>query len=312
MKNKVKSVSVLFIISVVSAFSLSFVYEKTKPIIEEGAKKQIEEALVEVFGDSTVQFETVKSDTLWKAYRGDTCVGIVYRYAKKGYSGTIRPIVGVDSTGRIIKVKFPKEGLTETPGLGMKITEEWFQEQFSGLCEDGIWLKKDKDSGKIDAITAATISSRAATSAIREGLTKYKTYLSGDLIKECKWYTDDIERLSGEKDLEEVIDDRLWKSGEQWLYLFYGEGFVSSVGVVVSVINDTIQGIHIQTPEEGMEETPGCGTMIADAAFEEKFIGVYINEIDELDHVSGATVSSDAVKKAIKEGYKELVKRSEK
>jgi len=55
---------------------------------------------------------------------------------------------------------------TETPGLGSKITEEAFTGQFIGLETGDVALSKD--GGRIDAITGATISSRAVTEAIQE------------------------------------------------------------------------------------------------------------------------------------------------
>ncbi|MCK4571993.1 hypothetical protein KAT89_03615, partial [candidate division WOR-3 bacterium] len=63
MKNKVREVSVLFIVASVSAFLLSFVYKNTKPVIEEYASKTLNENLLKAFPDSQVHFETVKNDT---------------------------------------------------------------------------------------------------------------------------------------------------------------------------------------------------------------------------------------------------------
>ncbi|GAI74042.1 unnamed protein product, partial [marine sediment metagenome] len=67
---------------------------------------------------------------------------------------------------------------TETPGLGNKITEEPFTEQFLGLGVDGIALSRD--GGEIDAITGATISSRAVTSAVQERMFEIIEILSGE------------------------------------------------------------------------------------------------------------------------------------
>ncbi|MBM3709310.1 MAG: FMN-binding protein [Actinobacteria bacterium] len=59
---------------------------------------------------------------------------------------------------------------TETPGLGTRITEISFTDQFKGLGLEDISLSKD--GGKIDAITGATISSRAVTNAVRDEIEK--------------------------------------------------------------------------------------------------------------------------------------------
>ncbi len=308
MKNKVREVAVLFTVAIVSAFLLSFVYKETRPVILEYASKQLSGNLFRVFSDSTVKFETVKNDTLWRVYKGDSLVGIIFRNGKQGYSSIIRPIVGVNSTGKIIKIMIPQEGLSETPGLGMKVTEEWFEQQFSGLTLDDLWLKVDDENGKVDGITAATISSRATTEAVREGLIKFKDYLPFDILTGGKWYSDDVIRLGGVEELEEIIEDKLWKGDDIFIYLSYEEGFISPVGVVVSVRNDTVLKIHIQHPEEGMGETTDLGTRVSEDEFENRFRGVHIGKIDEVDALSGATMTSRAVKEAIKSGYEEFIK----
>jgi len=308
MKNKVREVAVLFTVAIVSAFLLSFVYKETRPVILEYASKQLSGNLFRVFSDSTVRFETVKNDTVWRVYKGDNLVGIIFRNGKQGYSSIIRPIVGVNSTGKIIKIMIPQEGLSETPGLGMKVTEEWFEQQFSGLTLDDLWLKVDDENGKVDGITAATISSRATTEAVREGLIEFKDYLPFDILTGGKWYSDDVIRLGGVEELEEIIEDKLWKGDDIFIYLSYEEGFISPVGVVVSVRNDTVLEIHIQSPEEGMGETPDLGTRVSEDEFENRFRGVHIGKIDEVDALSGATMTSRAVKEAIKSGYEEFIK----
>jgi electron transport complex protein RnfG len=65
----------------------------------------------------------------------------------------------------------------ETPGLGTKITEPEFKEQFTGKNPGEFILKVKKDGGQVDAITAATISSRAFCDAIQRA---YNTIQKGD------------------------------------------------------------------------------------------------------------------------------------
>jgi RnfABCDGE-type electron transport complex G subunit len=308
MKSKIREVSVLFTIAVLSAFLLSFVYKNTKPVIDEYAAKMLNDNLLEVFPDSTVYFKTIKNDTLWHIYKGEDIVGVIFRNGKQGYSSVIRPIVSVDSMGKIIKIMIPKEGLSETPGLGMKITEDWFQEQFSGLTKDKLWLKMDNENGELDGVTAATISSRAAIDAVREGIIKYRDYIPKFMPSESMWYNEYIAQFAGVEKVEEIITEKLWKSGNKFIYLSYSEGFISEVEVLVSLRNDTILSIHVQRPEEGMEETPGYGTMAASLDFENRFNNVYMGDLNKVDAVSGATMTSDAVKDAIRFGYDEYIK----
>ncbi|MEA1912583.1 MAG: FMN-binding protein [candidate division WOR-3 bacterium] len=307
MKKRVRQVLVLFLVGIISPFLLSFVYRETKPVIERTKKEQLNKSLQEVFPDSLIRFETVKNDTLWRIYKNDSYVGIIYRSSKKGYTSVIRPIVSVDSRGKIIRLKIQKEGLSETPGLGMNVTEDWFQEQFRGLSEDELWLKKDREEGKLDAITSATISSRAVVSAVREGLKNFKKYIPGSSNTHNEWFRNALESLLGNSRMEVIIQGKLWKGGDRFIYLSQGEGFASMIGVLVSIRNDTIQEVHIQFPEEGFCETPGYGSKVIDEEFDKRFKGKAIQDIDGIDAISGATITSNAVKNAIKTGYKEFI-----
>jgi electron transport complex protein RnfG len=89
-------------------------------------------------------------------------------------------MIGVDTAGVIQGMKILSQA--ETPGLGAKITEvkygdkwPWFQHQFIGKKGDN--LQVDKDGGEIKSVTGATISSRAVTKAVREGVLKLEKLL---------------------------------------------------------------------------------------------------------------------------------------
>ncbi|MBI4832929.1 MAG: RnfABCDGE type electron transport complex subunit G [Candidatus Lindowbacteria bacterium] len=98
----------------------------------------------------------------------------------KGYGGPIEIIVAMDGAGeKISGVRIKSH--TETPGLGANAAqirygeiEPWFLLQFKGLRPEEVKLKKDDPKGAIDAITAATITSRAVTNAIREEATAFQ------------------------------------------------------------------------------------------------------------------------------------------
>jgi len=74
-----------------------------------------------------------------------------------------------------LRIAGPSEGLKETPGLGLKATEEWFRNQFRG--KTAAELRLTKEGGTIEAITGATITSRAVIDALAEGLTNYQELL---------------------------------------------------------------------------------------------------------------------------------------
>jgi electron transport complex protein RnfG len=70
---------------------------------------------------------------------------------------------------------------SETPGLGGKIRGEPFKNQFRGLQverEVGLVKSAEPEKGEIQAITGATISSRAVVNIINKGLDRVRSVLS--------------------------------------------------------------------------------------------------------------------------------------
>ena len=82
----------------------------------------------------------------------------------KGYGGEIRLMVGLTAERKV--VSYQTLAANETPGLGAKLGDAEFARQFGG--KDGPSLKVKKDGGEIDAITGATITSRAVCEAISD------------------------------------------------------------------------------------------------------------------------------------------------
>ncbi|HID92907.1 MAG TPA: RnfABCDGE type electron transport complex subunit G [bacterium (Candidatus Stahlbacteria)] len=180
---KVKMIVSLVVICLVAAALLSIVYDFTTKKIEEERRAKVLSQLQEVFPCPGVSFQPIIQDTLWAAYKGEEKLGIVFKTHKAGYGGTVETLVGLnlDTTVVAIRPATPAEGLKETPGLGTKIGEAWFKEQFKGKKPNEVLLKKD--GGTLDAITGATISSRAVANGVRDGIEKYKKYLGNQAIK---------------------------------------------------------------------------------------------------------------------------------
>ena len=94
-------------------------------------------------------------------------IGVVIKVSPRGYAGPINTTIGIKDDDTLSSIAINKLDQTETPGLGVKITQDSFKNQFKGKKGDELKLKKD--GGTIDAITAATISSRAVTNSVKEG-----------------------------------------------------------------------------------------------------------------------------------------------
>ena len=87
----------------------------------------------------------------------------------EGYGGDIQITVGITADGTVSGVSFLS--ISETAGLGMKATESSFYEQYVGVQTEKFYVSKDGGEGEpIDAISGATITSRAVTSAVNAAL----------------------------------------------------------------------------------------------------------------------------------------------
>lgn len=169
----------LTLIAMFMSGALSFVYLKTKDPIARTDQVKKEKAIREAIPpfDSIVVYRTPVSagDTLATAhgYKGDSLSGIaVGTYTNKGFSGLIRFVVGFTPDGRINNLTgFSHK---ETPGLGTKMSEPKFKNQFLGKNPETFKLAVKKDGGDVDAISAATITSRAVCDGIKRAWTAFK------------------------------------------------------------------------------------------------------------------------------------------
>ncbi|MBT8271616.1 MAG: FMN-binding protein, partial [Bacteroidia bacterium] len=82
-----------------------------------------------------------------------------------GYNGLIKIMVGFDPDGTIRNIAVLEQ--KETPGLGTKIKNEKFIRQFRGKHPSTFDLRVKKDKGEVDAITGATITTRAYGEAVQ-------------------------------------------------------------------------------------------------------------------------------------------------
>ncbi|MPM23883.1 Electron transport complex subunit RnfG [bioreactor metagenome] len=110
---------------------------------------------------------------------GDTLVLTVYSAGDKGYvvevgpsgfGGTIDMVVGVDTDGAVTGVSIIS--MSETSGLGSNATKEAFRSQYVGGTGP---FAVNKDGGKINALTGATVTSRAVTKGVNAALDAVKT-----------------------------------------------------------------------------------------------------------------------------------------
>jgi electron transport complex protein RnfG len=283
----------LFVVAVVCALILSSVYAFTAPRIAETQERLTLSGLEEAL--DAYEYEEVIPGTLWRALDSlDKEIGIVFRVFPQGYGGPIPITVGLDNEGSItgIRIASTAEGLSETPGLGVKITESDFINQFKDKCAAEIAL--ERDGGSIEAITAATVSSRAVCAGVRKGIETYAEYLGVGYEQ-----VDVFPEASG---FCTVIPDTLWYAlfGEDTVGIVFidaVQGYVDDIKFMVGHNGEQITGVKILYSRE----TEGFGEKIRDMEFLEGF-GQGIPEA-----ISGATVSSRALINGVESGIERFL-----
>jgi Na+-translocating ferredoxin:NAD+ oxidoreductase subunit G len=167
----------LVLISMVMSASLGVVYLQTKGPIEEASRQKELEAIKQVLPefDSDPAKNSLEKDgvIIYQVSKQNTPVGFAIKsFTDKGFGGHIEIMAGFLSDGSINKITVLSH--KETPGLGTKMTEPKFSDQFSGKNPGSFTLKVKKDGGQVDAITAATISSRAYCDALQRAYNTMK------------------------------------------------------------------------------------------------------------------------------------------
>ena len=166
----INMVVALLVITAISGGLLGLVYGMTKDTIAEVDQKKNAAAIAEVLGtDENSKLETVTKDDLTYnlAYdaQGNLLGAAVKTFSNAGFSGRIELMVGLLADGTINKVSVLQQ--SETPGLGANMVNPKFKDQFDGKNPASFKLSVTKDGGDVDAITAATISSRAFSEAVQ-------------------------------------------------------------------------------------------------------------------------------------------------
>lgn len=189
-------------VTVVSVALLAYVNELTKAPIAEANMKTLNEALKKVLPEFTnnpiAESDTIVSEKdgkknidfiIYPAKNGDNQVGTAVEAKSMGFGGELKVLVGFDAEGKIYNYSLLAH--SETPGLGSK-ADKWFgsynpltgekammhsenSKSIIGLNPGEAPLTVSKEGGKVDAITASTITSKAFLSAVNAA---YQAYIS--------------------------------------------------------------------------------------------------------------------------------------
>ncbi len=177
--NLLNMVLSLTIVTLVAAALLGGLYVLTEePIARQKVEKQqkaITSVLPALEGIEIAEAEEKEGMLIYRAYAGDSVVGAAVQTQANGFGGVFRLMVGFDSEGNIVNYEVLEH--QETPGLGDHMTT-WFKtdknrQSILGRSPATSNFTVSKDGGEVDAITAATISSRAFLKAVQAA---YDTY----------------------------------------------------------------------------------------------------------------------------------------
>lgn len=184
----IKTGIILFLITGISAFILASANSITAPIIAKNEQQKQELAMRKVMpeADSENGFEEIadamdKEKKISKVYKarknGKTC-GYAVISEPMGYNGTVSLMVGVDVEDKVTGIEIISQ--SETPGLGAKCSEPEFIEQFTGKTEGMTVVKNSPKENEIDAITSATVTSKAVTLGVNNAIEAVKAIKEGE------------------------------------------------------------------------------------------------------------------------------------
>ena len=282
----------LFIFALVASVLLAVTNEVTKGPIEQQKLASKMAALNTVLPGceyEQIEYEGISDDSaLDEIFIGKNADGSIKGYAltanPQGYGGEIPITLGVSEGGYVTQVYVGS--LQETQGLGSRVGDDAFKEQFIAIAADPDTLRND-----VDTIAGATISSSAFVNAVQEML----TYTKGTL---------GIEPHAGDKDaiLAEAAAINGGDEGEDapvetTTNTYDVTGFAPFKVDVTVDSNGKI--VSVSVPENN--ETPGLGAdLIADQSIFDALVGQDIATA-QIDVKSGVTLTSNAINDALKQ-----------
>ena len=177
LKDMIKTGLFLLVFAALSGLMLAFCESYTAPEIEKIKEQKASEAMSKAL-PSANNFEPSELGHIGKD-KSNNVVGMVIKTKPKSYGKELEMLVGIENNGKVSGVEILSH--SETPGLGAKVTSDKFKNNFSKLIQENPnpIFKIKKEGGDVDAITAATITSKAFCKGINEALDKYKMASNG-------------------------------------------------------------------------------------------------------------------------------------
>ncbi len=289
MKKKLPAFLVLLVITLIAGLILGGTFQITKDPIEQQAIQAAENArkaalpMADSFTELTLP-EGSKLSWLYEGRQGETPVGYVAMTKVQGFGGEVEVIAGVDQNLVITGVNVGGSNFSETAGLGAKAKDASFTDRFLGKTAPLRVIKAGDTpaDNTVDAITAATITS----SAVNGGVNNISAYIKSLLFPE---------------------EETKAESPQYFTFGASSKGYKGPVWVDVA-FDTTGKILSLSVGNEKFQETDGVGTQVLEATFTDQFIGKQAPvALEDVDTITGATVSSTAVVNAINKAYEKYL-----
>lgn len=345
MRETLRLVLVLGLVGMISGGVLGLFYDYTMPMVQARQVREVMEKGLKGVIPEAATFRVAESkgkekpEGIAEVYEGldnnGKVLGVAFEAGAQGFGGPIGLVIGLNpATQQLLGVKVMSHA--ETPGLGAKVQEEGFLQQFRGKpILDPFVVKQD-----VDGVTGATVSSTAVSSSVGREARKVLQYLGQEVAAlpevtvpaqpstretgaepaevnlvelarvvllgadNCRVKELEIEGVPGFTQGDRVCEVRGEKGDLLGLVLVVtGNGFGGPLRVAIGIDAgmSAITGIRLLEHQE----TPGLGARVAEEEFRGQFTGKHINDSfsvgQDLDGITGATVSSKAVSELVRE-----------
>lgn len=180
-----KPVIVLLVICIIIPLALAVTNKITASRINELEEKNETEAMERLISAEVYEKKELESDgekiSYTVALDGSEVCGYIFTVSAKGYGGDVSVMTAVNPDGSVKAVEI-LDVSDETPGLGQNAAKESFYSQFASKTADIELVKGTATGNQVNAVTGATITSKAVTKAINEALGYCDT-----VIKATSW-----------------------------------------------------------------------------------------------------------------------------
>jgi electron transport complex protein RnfG len=161
--------------TLLSGIIIATVFYYTAPIAEIQRIKMKEQSMKDLIPAATT-FTPIEGQEEWfKAEKDGELLAYLILTHGKGFDGHVKMFLAASTDQKVIGFKILSH--KETPGLGDQAFKPKFADQLTGKGHDGLELVKIPEEGKILAVTGATITSRAVTTAVKTALIELEQYL---------------------------------------------------------------------------------------------------------------------------------------